>query len=64
MFSEKMMGVSTHNFGLTFPKIGTKLAPLMQNAVTGKPIKDPDTVYMMGQSLSTTYVTKLTVNAY
>ena len=44
-----------------FDKIGTELAPIMKNSATGKPIKDPDTGYMMDQSLSSTDVTRLAV---
>jgi len=44
-------------------EIGTELAPLMKNAVTGKPRKDPATGYMMDHSLPTTDVTRLAVNA-
>ena len=44
-------------------KIGTELAPLMKNATTGKPRKDPETGYMMDHSLPTTDVTRLAVNA-
>ena len=45
-------------------EIGTELAPLMKNSITGKPRKDPETGYMMDHSLSSTDVTRLAINGY
>ena len=43
---------------------GTELAPLMKQAVTGKPRKDPATGYMMNHNLHTTDVTRLATHGY
>ena len=42
-------------------QVGVELAPLLKTAGTGKPHKDPVTGYVMGNSLSSTDVTRAQV---